>query len=73
MMPEPKARAFLALFWISNAVLAVWLALWILAVAGVVSVDVSNKRTIPWIIPALAGSVLFGRLSRQAADGPAIY
>jgi hypothetical protein len=67
-MAEPKTRAYLTLFWISNAVIVVWLVLWIAAVTGLASIDVSNKRTIPWTIPAVAGSLLFGWLSRRTAD-----
>jgi hypothetical protein len=51
---------------ISYAVIAVWFVLWLMALFRPDFVDVSNKRTIPWLAGAVLGVMVFGHLARRS-------
>jgi hypothetical protein len=58
-------RLYQSLSWLCDAVIFVWLALWLIALFRPDFIDASNKQTIPWLAGAWFGGRIFRHLTRQ--------
>ncbi len=65
MQPSRRFIVFKAIYWLALAVIALWGVLWLISLVTGDTSAVENRKTVPWLAPAVAAVLIFGFLTRK--------